>query len=337
MAEATATYEQLLSSFKKREFRPVYFFMGEESYYIDKLADYLIEHVVSEENKSFDQTVVYGKDVDIDSVINLAKRYPMMSEKQLVLVKEAQHLKSLERLNFYLQHPLSSTVLVFCYKYGSLDKRKSVYTTLNKVGIVFESKKVYENQVAGKVVEIAREKGLSIDIKSANVIANFLGSDLSKIANEIDKLKIALPQGAVVMPADIERNIGISKDYNNFELIDALAVKDIEKANRIVDYFRQNKNANPLVVTLSVVFNFFLNLLIYSSLEDKSKMNVASALKINPFFVTLYQKAATCYNTSKIIRIISYIRETDAGSKGVGDLIMNENELLKLLVFKILH
>lgn len=337
MAEATATYEQLLSSFKKREFRPVYFFMGEESYYIDKLADYLIEHVVSEENKSFDQTVVYGKDVDIDSVINLAKRYPMMSEKQLVLVKEAQHLKSLERLNFYLQHPLSSTVLVFCYKYGSLDKRKSVYTTLNKVGIVFESKKVYENQVAGKVVEITREKGLSIDIKSANVIANFLGSDLSKIANEIDKLKIALPQGAVVMPADIERNIGISKDYNNFELIDALAVKDIEKANRIVDYFRQNKNANPLVVTLSVVFNFFLNLLIYSSLEDKSKMNVASALKINPFFVTLYQKAATCYNTSKIIRIISYIRETDAGSKGVGDLIMNENELLKLLVFKILH
>lgn len=337
MAEATATYEQLLSSFKKREFRPVYFFMGEESYYIDKLADYLIEHVVSEENKSFDQTVVYGKDVDIDSVINLAKRYPMMSEKQLVLVKEAQHLKSLERLNFYLQHPLSSTVLVFCYKYGSLDKRKSVYTTLNKVGIVFESKKVYENQVAGKVVEIAREKGLSIDIKSANVIANFLGSDLSKIANEIDKLKIALPQGAVVMPADIERNIGISKDYNNFELIDALAVKDIEKANRIVDYFRQNKNANPLVVTLSVVFNFFLNLLIYSSLEDKSKMNVASVLKINPFFVTLYQKAATYYNTAKIIRIISYIRETDAGSKGVGDLIMNENELLKLLVFKILH
>ena len=337
MAEATATYEQLLSSFKKREFRPVYFFMGEESYYIDKLADYLIEHVVSEENKSFDQTVVYGKDVDIDSVINLAKRYPMMSEKQLVLVKEAQHLKSLERLNFYLQHPLSSTVLVFCYKYGSLDKRKSVYTTLNKVGTVFESKKVYENQVAGKVVEIAREKGLLIDIKSANVIANFLGSDLRKIANEIDKLKIALPQGAVVMPADIERNIGISKDYNNFELIDALAVKDIEKANRIVDYFRQNKNANPLVVTLSVVFNFFLNLLIYSSLEDKSKMNVASALKINPFFVTLYQKAATCYNTSKIIRIISYIRETDAGSKGVGDLIMNENELLKLLVFKILH
>ncbi|MGM9817737.1 MAG: DNA polymerase III subunit delta [Paludibacteraceae bacterium] len=337
MAEATATYEQLLSSFKKREFRPVYFFMGEESYYIDKLADYLIEHVVSEENKSFDQTVVYGKDVDIDSVINLAKRYPMMSEKQLVVVKEAQHLKSLERLNFYLQHPLSSTVLVFCYKYGSLDKRKSVYTTLNKVGTVFESKKVYENQVAGKVVEIACEKGLSIDIKSANVIANFLGSDLSKIANEIDKLKIALPQGAVVMPADIERNIGISKDYNNFELIDALAVKDIEKANRIVDYFRQNKNANPLVVTLSVVFNFFLNLLIYSSLEDKSKMNVASALKINPFFVTLYQKAATCYNTSKIIRIISYIRETDAGSKGVGDLIMNENELLKLLVFKILH
>lgn len=337
MAEATATYEQLLSSFKKREFRPVYFFMGEESYYIDKLADYLIEHVVSEENKSFDQTVVYGKDVDIDSVINLAKRYPMMSEKQLVVVKEAQHLKSLERLNFYLQHPLSSTVLVFCYKYGSLDKRKSVYTTLNKVGTVFESKKVYENQVAGKVVEIAREKGLSIDIKSANVIANFLGSDLSKIANEIDKLKIVLPQGAVVMPADIERNIGISKDYNNFELIDALAVKDIEKANRIVDYFRQNKNANPLVVTLSVVFNFFLNLLIYSSLEDKSKMNVASALKINPFFVTLYQKAATCYNTSKIIRIISYVRETDAGSKGVGDLIMNENELLKLLVFKILH
>ena len=337
MAEVAITYEQLISSFKKRDFRPIYFFMGEEAYYIDKLSDYLMENVVSDENKAFDQTVVYGKDVDIDTVINLAKRYPMMSDKQLVVVKEAQQLKSLDRLTFYLQKPLSSTILVFCYKYGTLDKRKSVYNAINKAGIVFDSKKVYDNQVAGKVIEIAKEKGLSIDMKSANIIADFLGSDLSKISNEIDKLQIALPEGAVVTPTDIERNIGISKDYNNFELVDALAVKNIEKVNRIVDYFRQDKNGNPLVVTLSVIFNFFANLLIYSTLKDKSKMNVASVLKINPFFVTLYQKAAVNYDTQKIIRIISYIRETDSGSKGVGDLIMGENELLKLLVFKILH
>lgn len=337
MAEVAITYEQLISSFKKRDFRPIYFFMGEEAYYIDKLSDYLMENVVSDENKAFDQTVVYGKDVDIDTVINLAKRYPMMSDKQLVVVKEAQQLKSLDRLTFYLQKPLSSTILVFCYKYGTLDKRKSVYNAINKAGIVFDSKKVYDNQVAGKVIEIAKEKGLSIDMKSANIIADFLGSDLSKISNEIDKLQIALPEGAVVTPTDIERNIGISKDYNNFELVDALAVKNIEKVNRIVDYFRQDKNGNPLVVTLSVIFNFFANLLIYSTLKDKSKINVASVLKINPFFVTLYQKAAVNYDTQKIIRIISYIRETDAGSKGVGDLIMGENELLKLLVFKILH
>jgi DNA polymerase-3 subunit delta len=337
VAEVAITYEQLISSFKKRDFRPIYFFMGEEAYYIDKLSDYLMENVVSDENKAFDQTVVYGKDVDIDTVINLAKRYPMMSDKQLVVVKEAQQLKSLDRLTFYLQKPLSSTILVFCYKYGTLDKRKSVYNAINKAGIVFDSKKVYDNQVAGKVIEIAKEKGLSIDMKSANIIADFLGSDLSKISNEIDKLQIALPEGAVVTPTDIERNIGISKDYNNFELVDALAVKNIEKVNRIVDYFRQDKNGNPLVVTLSVIFNFFVNLLIYSILKDKSKMNVASVLKINPFFVTLYQKAAVNYDTQKIIRIISYIRETDAGSKGVGDLIMGENELLKLLVFKILH
>ena len=337
MAEVAITYEQLISSFKKRDFRPIYFFMGEEAYYIDKLSDYLMENVVSDENKAFDQTVVYGKDVDIDTVINLAKRYPMMSDKQLVVVKEAQQLKSLDRLTFYLQKPLSSTILVFCYKYGTLDKRKSVYNAINKAGIVFDSKKVYDNQVAGKVIEIAKEKGLSIDMKSANIIADFLGSDLSKISNEIDKLQIALPEGAVVTPTDIERNIGISKDYNNFELVDALAVKNIEKVNRIVDYFRQDKNGNPLVVTLSVIFNFFANLLIYSTLKDKSKMNVASVLKINPFFVTLYQKAAVNYDTQKIIRIVSYIRETDAGSKGVGDLIMGENELLKLLVFKILH
>ena len=337
MAEVAITYEQLISSFKKRDFRPIYFFMGEEAYYIDKLSDYLMENVVSDENKAFDQTVVYGKDVDIDTVINLAKRYPMMSDKQLVVVKEAQQLKSLDRLTFYLQKPLSSTILVFCYKYGTLDKRKSVYNAINKAGIVFDSKKVYDNQVAGKVIEIAKEKGLSIDMKSANIIADFLGSDLSKISNEIDKLQIALPEGAVVTPTDIDRNIGISKDYNNFELVDALAVKNIEKVNRIVDYFRQDKNGNPLVVTLSVIFNFFANLLIYSTLKDKSKMNVASVLKINPFFVTLYQKAAVNYDTQKIIRIISYIRETDAGSKGVGDLIMGENELLKLLVFKILH
>lgn len=337
MAEVAITYEQLISSFKKRDFRPIYFFMGEEAYYIDKLSDYLMENVVSDENKAFDQTVVYGKDVDIDTVINLAKRYPMMSDKQLVVVKEAQQLKSLDRLTFYLQKPLSSSILVFCYKYGTLDKRKSVYNAINKAGIVFDSKKVYDNQVAGKVIEIAKEKGLSIDMKSANIIADFLGSDLTKISNEIDKLQIALPEGAVVTPTDIERNIGISKDYNNFELVDALAVKNIEKVNRIVDYFRQDKNGNPLVVTLSVIFNFFANLLIYSTLKDKSKMNVASVLKINPFFVTLYQKAAVNYDTQKIIRIISYIRETDAGSKGVGDLIMGENELLKLLVFKILH
>ncbi len=337
MAAESVTYEQLMSSFRKRDFKPVYFLMGEESYYIDKLSDYLIDNVVKEEDQAFDQTVVYGKDVDIDTVINLAKRYPMMSDYQLVVVKEAQQIKSYDRLSFYLQNPLPSTILVFCYKYGTMDKRRAVFTAIQKVGAVFESKKLYDNQVAGKVMEIASEKGLTLDVKSANIIADFLGADLGKISNEIDKLQIALPQGATVTPADIERNIGISKDYNNFELVDALATKNVERANKIVDYFEQNKNNNPLVMTIAVLFSFFSNLLIYNTLADKSKMNVASTLKINPFLVGRYQNAAAYYNTAKLMRIISYIRETDAASKGAGDLLMNESELLKLLIFKILH
>ncbi len=326
-----------MSSFRKRDFKPVYLFMGDEPYYIDKLSDYLTDNVVREEDQAFDQTVVYGKDVDIDTVINLAKRYPMMSDYQLVVVKEAQQIKSYDRLSFYLQNPLPSTILVFCYKYGTMDKRRAVFTAIQKVGAVFESKKLYDNQVAGKVMDIAREKGLTLDVKSANIIADFLGADLSKIANEIDKLQIALPQGSTVTPADIERNIGISKDYNNFELVDALATRDVERANRIVDYFEQNKNNNPLVMTIAVLYSFFSNLLIYNTLADKSKMNVASVLRINQFLVGRYQKAATYYNTAKLMRIISYIRETDAASKGASDMMMNESELLKLLIFKILH
>ncbi len=326
-----------MSSFRKRDFKPVYLFMGDEPYYIDKLSDYLTDNVVREEEQAFDQTIVYGKDVDIDTVINLAKRYPMMSDYQLVVVKEAQQIKSYDRLSFYLQNPLPSTILVFCYKYGTMDKRRAVFTAIQKVGAVFESKKLYDNQVAGKVLDIATEKGLTLDVKSANIIADFLGADLSKIANEIDKLQIALPQGSTVTPADIERNIGISKDYNNFELVDALATRDVERANRIVDYFEQNKNNNPLVMTIAVLYSFFSNLLIYNTLSDKSKINVASVLRINQFLVGRYQKAATYYNTAKLMRIISYIRETDAASKGASDMMMNESESLKVLIFKILH
>lgn len=337
MAEQAVTYEQVLKKINGGEYAPVYLLMGEESYYIDKLTDALVERVVKEEHKDFDQTVVYGKDVDAMTIVSLARRYPMMSAHQLVVVKEAQAVKKLEELDIYLKSPQQSTVLVLCYKHGAVDKRKSFYTTIKKKGVVYESKKLYDNQVAGKVTEMAKEKGMSIDVKSANLIAEFLGADLTKIANEIEKLRIVLPKGTAITPEEVQKHIGINKDYNNFELLDALVVKDVVRVARIVDYFGRDRGANPLVMTVAVLFNFFSNLVIYHMLDNKDNMNVATVLKINPYFVGQYKRAASSYPFSKACRVITYLREADVAVKGMGKMQMQENELLKLMVFKILH
>lgn len=338
MAKQAVTYDQILSSLKRKEYKPVYMLMGDEAFYIDRISDFIEENVLSEDEKAFNQTILYGKDSSLSEIIMAAKRYPMMSQYQVIIVKEAQHIKNFDDLQFYLQNPLTSTLLVFCHKYGKLDGRKKSTQEIEKKGLLFESKKLFDNQVSGWIESYVKSMNVAIDAKASTMLAEYLGNDLTRIVHEVEKLLITKPKEQnSITPELIERNIGISKDYNNFELVNALTQKEILKSNRIVEYFGKNNKNNPLIVTITVLFNFFSNLLLYHSLKDKSQMNVASELKINPYFVKDFQQAATGYNSAKVIQIISDIRKTDVQSKGFGNSSISDYDLLKELVFKILH
>ena len=338
MAKQAVTYDQILSSLKRKEYKPVYMLMGDEAFYIDRISDFIEENVLSEDEKAFNQTILYGKDSSLSEIIMAAKRYPMMSQYQVIIVKEAQHIKNFDDLQFYLQNPLTSTLLVFCHKYGKLDGRKKSTQEIEKKGLLFESKKLFDNQVSGWIESYVKSMNVAIDAKASTMLAEYLGNDLTRIVHEVEKLLITKPKEQnSITPELIERNIGISKDYNNFELVNALTRKEILKSNRIVEYFGKNNKNNPLIVTITVLFNFFSNLLLYHSLKDKSQMNVASELKINPYFVKDFQQAATRYNSAKVIQIISDIRKTDVQSKGFGNSSISDYDLLKELVFKILH
>jgi DNA polymerase-3 subunit delta len=312
--------------------------MGEEPYYIDVISDYMQENILDEASREFDQTILYGKDTDMSAIINAAKRYPMMASHRLVLIKEAQQIGAWDDLNYYLQKPLRSTLLVFCYKYGTPDKRKAWLKEIGKIGVVFESPKIRDYEIPAWIKSYAKSKSIAIDEKAIAMLTEFLGTDLSKIANELDKLLITKPkQQASITPELVEKNIGISKDYNVFELQSALINRDVLRANRIVRYFADNKKANPFVLVLSQLFNFFSNLMLFHYMPDKSGAFVASELRINPYFVRDYQKAAQSFNAWKTMNIIGYIRETDARSKGVDNPTVDEGDLLKELVYKILH
>ncbi len=332
------TFQDIMTDLRRKAYSPVYFLMGDEPYYIDQIADHLQDKVLGENEADFNLTVLYGKDTDIDTVINAAKRYPMMSEYQVIIVKEAQQIKDWDNLQFYLQNPLKSTILCFCYKYSKPDGRKKWFTELNKAAVVFESKKLYDNQVGPWIRDYLSERNVKISEKAEAMLTEFLGNDLSRIANEIDKLLLTKSADShQITPELIEKNIGISKDFNVFELQTALIRRDVLKANRIIRYFGENKKANPLPMVLIQLFSFFSNLMIYHYLPNKSPNAVASELKINPYFVNDYVKAAAVFNAWKTMNIITAIRETDARSKGIGDTGTEHGDLLKELVFKILH
>ena len=306
MAKET-TYEEIARNLKNKIYAPVYFLMGEEDYYIDRIADYILEHVLTETEKEFNQTVLYGSDTDIVTVINAAKRYPMMSKYQVLVVKEAQNLKNLEELSYYLKKPMPSTILVICYKHGSLDKRKKLTAELDKAGVLFESKKLKDAQLPG--------------------------------FGELEKLIITLPKGQRrITPEQIERNIGISKDFNNFELRNALIEKDVFKANQIVKYFEENPKNNPLQVTLAVLFNFFSNLMLAYYAPEKNEQGIAAQLSLrSPWQARDYQAAMRRYTGVKVMKIIEAIRQCDVRSKGVGNASISDGELLRELVYLILH
>lgn len=328
---------QIVNAIKKGQISPIYFLFGEEAYFIDKISDYIGDKVLTEEEKGFNQMVLYGRDVSIDDIVGNAKRYPMMAERQVVIIKEAQHLsRTIENLCVYAENPQKSTVLVICYKYKKLDKRKKLFKIIKKNGVIFESKKLYENQVSDWLRKHLLSRGYTISHKAALLLVEYLGTDLSKISKEIEKLKLALPQQTEITPEHIEEHIGISKDYNNFELKRAIGARDMLKATKIITYFAQNPKDNPFILTVTLLNSFFTQLLQYHGLNDHSPKSVASALRINPYFVNEIQAAARNYPMKKVSGIISSLREMDLKGKGVGAVAMSDADLLKELIYKII-
>lgn len=327
----------IVSDIKKGNLKPIYFLMGEESYYIDKISDFIEETVLDETEKGFNQQVMYGRDATIEDIVSAAKRYPMMAEKQVIIVKEAQDLsRTIENLVSYAENPQPTTVLVLNYKYKKLDKRKKLHKVIAKSGLIFESKKLYDNQVSDWIRRVLSGKKYQIEPKAALMLVEFLGTDLSKISNELEKLMLILPKETIINDKHIEENIGISKDFNNFELRKAVGEKNLVKANRIINYFGENPKNNPLVMTISLLNSFFTQLLLFHGLQDKSKNSVAKSLGVNPYFIDEYFLAARNYPMRKVAQVIAFLRDADIKSKGVG-ANQTDKDVLKELLFKILH
>ena len=331
------TFDQIINNLKNKVYHPIYFLMGEEPYFIDEISGYIADNVLSESEKGFNQTILYGRDIDVDTIISEAKRFPMMSNHQVLMIKEAQDIKNLDDLLPYVQNPLKSTILVMCYKYKVLDRRKKITKEIEKAGVVFESKKLYENRVQSWVANHLKTKGYDIDPRALMLLTEYIGNEISKIANELDKLMVNLEKGTQINVSHIELNIGISKDFNRFELQKAIGAKNFMKANQIVNYFSSNTSSHPIVVTLSSLFMYFSKVLMYHYITDKSKNNVAAVLEVNPYFVRDYELAARNYGVQKLNQIVAFLKETDLKSKGVGNSTTDGGELLKELVYKIMH
>jgi DNA polymerase-3 subunit delta len=331
--------KQIVNDIKNGQINPIYFLMGDEPYYIDKICDFMEENILKEEEKGFNQVVLYGRDVGIDDIVSNAKRYPMMADRQLIIVREAQDLsRTIEQLVGYVNNPQPTTTLVFCYKYKTLDGRKALSKALKKNSVLFHSKKLYENQVSDWIRRFLAGKNYTISFKASQMLVDFLGNDLGKINNELTKLMQLLAVGNEITPELIEENIGISKDYNNFELQAAIANKNEMKAHGIVKYFAQNPKNNPLVLTIGLLFNFFSKLLIYHSLSDKSGKSASDALGLkSTYFLKEYQAAAANYPMKKVSQIISLLREYDLKSKGVGVGVMSHNDVLRELLIKLMR
>ena len=332
------TFQEIFSDLKKRIFKPVYFLAGDEPYYIDLIINYIENNILPEAEKAFNQIIVYGDDTNIASIIDTARRFPMMSSHQVVIVKEAQSLKKIEDLTLYLEKPLSSTILVFSYKYKTIDKRTKLFKALESKAVYFESPRIRDYLIPGWIERYLMTKGIKTDPNASAMLTEYLGTDLHKIVNELDKLIITLPpEKPVITTSLIEKNIGISKDYNNFELQKAIGEKKVLKANMIINYFANNPKDNPITLSIASLFGYFSKLLTYHYLTDKSKNNVAAALKVNPYFVKDYENSAAKYNVSKTVQVISLLRTFDMKAKGYGDPGTEPGDLLKELIYKILH
>ncbi len=330
-------WQAIHQDLKKKIYYPVYLLMGEEPFYVDVISGIIEKTVLDDNEKEFNQTVLYGKETDIPTIISTAKRFPMMANHQVVIIKEAQNLKEIELLEHYVTNPLQSTILVLCYKYKTVDKRKTFYKSVGSAGVIMESKKVYDNQMPGWISRYVSDHKYKISAGASQLLADHLGNDLGKVVNEIQKVFISLPKGQEITHELIEKNIGISKDFNVFELQDALATRNSLKAFRIVKYFGDNPKSNPNVVTLAVLHGFFVRVMTYHTLKDKSPQKAGPELGMSPFLVPNIQKGAQAFPMSRLPEIFSYLREYDLKSKGVNNQTTSQGELLKELVIKILQ
>ena len=336
----TNLYLEILKDVRNKNFKPVYFLMGEESYFIDLITDAIIENALTDDERDFNQTIMYGADIDnYGTVVNAAKRYPMMAPRQLVVVKEAQQVANIELLSFYLKQPLASTILVINHKHGVV-KGKKLLSEIEQVGVLYESKKLYDNQLPAFINNYVAATGRTIENKAMQMIADYIGSDLNRLTSELDKLRISMGEDKTrITPEDVESNIGVSKDFNNFELLNAIVTRNVFKANQIVNYFERNPKNNPFIVTISVLFGFFSNLMLAFFAADKSEQGLMQELKLRSTFQSRdYITAMRNYNAFKCIDIIALLRQYDARSKGIGATSnTTEGEMLRELVFKIMH
>jgi len=332
-------YNQIITDIKNQVYYPVYLLMGEEPYYIDQISNFIASNILkTQEEREFNQIIVYGKDTDEETIISYAKSFSMMANYQVVIVKEAQHLDEIEKLQSYVNNPLASTILVLCYKYGTVDKRKIFVKTIQKKGVLFESKHIYDNKIPDWINTYVKSKGFSIRPEAAMLLAENIGNNLSRLANEIEKLSIILKESGIITVEEIEKNIGISKDFNVFELQNALGERNVLKANKIIHYFINNPKNNPILQVLPMLYSFFSKILLYHTVANKrDRKEVAATLSINPFFIDGYATAARHYSISKLAEVFSYLSEADRKAKGIDISTKNDAGIYKELIFKILH
>ncbi len=330
------TVQSILNEIKAGDIRPLYFLMGEEAFFIDQISTFIETSVLDETQRGFDQTTIYGKDTSIDAIVSSAKRFPMLAERQVIVVKEAQNLsRTIEDLLPYVKNPQHTTTLVICYKYKSIDKRKALYKALSKAHVVFESKKIYDSKIPSWISGELQKMNLKITPKASYLLSEFLGNDLAKISNELSKLQLVMGDNDLITPELIQINIGISKDFNNFELQKAIAQLDQKKAYQIVRYFSENSNQHPMVLTVATLYSFFSKLMILHTVNDRNPKVLSRAIGVNPYFLNDYTAAAKNFPMRRISSVFQTLRTIDVKSKGVG-ANLKPLDLYQELIFRIL-
>ncbi len=329
---------QILSDLKAKKYHPVYFLSGEEPYFIDQISDFIEDNILDEGEKAFNQVVLYGKEIDFKAVVDIARQFPMMASYRVIIVKEAQEMKTINNLQSYIENPSPQTILVINYKYKAMDKRTGFAKAVKANAVLLETKKLYDNQLPGYIEQVVKTKGLKIEPKAVSLLAEYIGTDLSNINNEINKLELRLDKGATIDPQLIQDYVGISKDYNIFELQNALGVKDKDKAFRIVNYFAANEKKNPLIVSIGSLYNYFTKVWLTQSLFSLDDRTLAGRVGVySAFFMKDYRTAAKNYHPVKLKEILVTLQEYDGYSKGIDKRNPEDGELLKELVFKILN